>query len=472
MSARVLYIHDEASEEDRTLCQELESWVYTLFYQESHTTQWHRTVPGADVLAEQQRWMASADVILLLISVDFFRSERCRRQMHQALVSSSKSGAPLIVPILLRPVAGWADQELSRFQALPRSGVPVSRWPSRDDAWHAVASELRGVISGVTPASGELARMALDADIDDFEGTLPIARAGARLRRRSPPTRLAVDTDIGSYRVVRELASGKASSVYEAHHRYLRRRAAVKILHHNDAFRSRELQLQWEATATLRAEHPNSVKLYDAGMLSNGTPYLVLEYLDGITLADFATIHRQAPTFIRGVIWACSYVALSAAAAHGRGVIHCDLKPQNIMLRRADFGGWDSPKIFDFGIAQIGGSSPPPLPFNDDYAIGAAPYMSPEQARGYHSISEKSDVYTLGVTLFKLIAGRVPFLGTRAEVLHRHAHEPPPSLHLLAPQTPRYLSGLVKSMLQKAPAARPSMLEVNVHLNSALHTET
>jgi Tol biopolymer transport system component len=243
-------------------------------------------------------------------------------------------------------------------------------------------------------------------------------------------------TRLGPYQILDEIGSGGMGHVFRALDTRLDRNVAVKVLpqaHWNDReFRSR---FEREARAISSLSHPNICALYDVGSAESegGTaPYLVMELLEGATLREHL---ERGPIPPRRALTIAAHVAAGLAAAHEKGIIHRDLKPENLFLTRDE-----RVKILDFGVAKAGSgnaeaSRTTHLKTEPGMVIGTAHYMSPEQARG-ESIDARSDLFSLGVVLYEMLAGHVPFEARSAvEVMHAILRDEPPELPGTVPET-------------------------------------
>lgn len=252
----------------------------------------------------------------------------------------------------------------------------------------------------------------------------------------------------GRYQIEAILGQGGMSTVYKAKDVNLQRTVAIKLIHahlSNDSTFVRRFELEAAAVAQLR--HPNIIQVYDFNHESD-VYYMVLEYVPGRTLKEWLKILTEAKREIpltettRIMISVCEAVAY----AHQHGMVHRDLKPANLML---DPKG--KPILMDFGVAKMLGG--------EDYTatgtiIGTAKYMSPEQARGEHP-DERSDIYSLGVMLYELVAGQPPFnADTTVAVLMKHVYEPVPDIRQLHSNVPDELVEIIGKALAKNPKER------------------
>ena len=273
---------------------------------------------------------------------------------------------------------------------------------------------------------------------------------------------------IGTYQVIRKLGEGGMGAVYEAIQEPIGRRVAIKILHpkyaQDQAICARFFN---EARAVNLIDHPGVVQISDYGQLSNGTAYLVMEFLKGETLSQRQK-GKGMPS-LPEIMRLARQIAAALVAAHEKNVFHRDLKPDNIMLvpdPESEIPGRERVKLLDFGIAKVVEAEPANSPHSvqpktsTDVVMGTPRYMAPEQCKGGVQIDEKADVYSLGVMLFEMIAGRPPFVGGSGEVLAMHIYEPPPRLKELAPHVPDEIANLVHLLLSKKREERPTMRQV------------
>jgi tetratricopeptide (TPR) repeat protein len=258
----------------------------------------------------------------------------------------------------------------------------------------------------------------------------------------------------GRYRLEGVLGDGGMAQVYRAEHLGLGRTVAVKVLHAN-LTRSPEAvtRFQREAITSGRLAHPNIVTITDSGVLPDGRCFLVMEALDGETLAD--RLQRDGRLPWREAVMLARGIVLGLGHAHDCGVTHRDIKPENIFILRRD----QEPlvKILDFGIAKLhAGSSDESRVTQRGLTIGTPAYMSPEQATN-GEITPASDLYSTAVVLFEMLTGRTPFAGTDpVATMTAHVTARPPTLREVAPEIdlPEGLEEIIQRGLRKIAAER------------------
>ncbi len=269
------------------------------------------------------------------------------------------------------------------------------------------------------------------------------------------------------YRLIREVGSGSMGVVYEAEHVQLHRKVAVKLIKHHLAGHPEAVQrLEREAQLTSDLGHPNIVQCRDFGYAIDGRVYMVMEWLDGETLE--ARVDRESVDVATAVEIAVQTCA-ALTEAHAHDVIHRDLKPANLFLTK-DRGGGLRVKVLDFGIAKL--TEVQVALTATGVVIGTPNYMAPEQALG-ESIDARADIYSLGVILYEMVTGAVPFQGDSAlAVLHQHSMRMPVAPSILAPERgiPPELERIVMRCLEKKPSERyASAGELGVALASFQH---
>jgi len=254
------------------------------------------------------------------------------------------------------------------------------------------------------------------------------------------------DVELGRrYRLVRRIAVGGMGSVWEAEDTVLHRRVAVKLLSDSLSADQRFAdRFRREAQAAARLSHPNIAGVFDYGE-DDGHQFIVMELVEGRPLSDrLADAGRIDPPEATRITLA---IASALEVAHEAGIVHRDVKPGNVMLTRSG-----EVKVLDFGIAAAAGA---PLTATGA-RMGTATYLSPEQATG-EPPSPASDVYSLGVVLYEMLAGRPPFTGdTPVGVAAQHVQRQPPPLGELAADVPPHVVAACEQALAKDPAARPA----------------
>jgi serine/threonine protein kinase len=260
---------------------------------------------------------------------------------------------------------------------------------------------------------------------------------------------------VGNYKILHKLSTGGMGTVYYAEHALIGRSAAVKVLH-PELSGSKEVVNRFfnEAKATTSIKHPGIVEIFDYGYLPTGDGYIIMEFLDGMSLARRLKKgghygEGEAAMLVRGV---CS----ALAAAHHKGIVHRDLKPDNIFLiEDADSPIGERPKVLDFGIAKLTDIGLAGAGTKTGAVMGTPTYMSPEQCRGTGQVDHRADLYSLGCILYELCCGRPPFKNLGAGELigaHQHLVPSPPSKH--NPAIGTEMEQLIMNLLDKDPAKR------------------
>ncbi len=289
----------------------------------------------------------------------------------------------------------------------------------------------------------------------------------------------SVGSSIGPYRVVRKLGSGGMGVVYEAVHKQIGRQAAIKLLHAQFAVQkdivSRFLN---EARAANLVRHPGIVDIYEFGMTASGNAYIVMEYIDGVSLAT--RLKQAAAPLGVSALPMFQKMAQALAAAHDKGIVHRDLKPDNVMLiADREAAGGERIKILDFGIAKLSAAAlaageqdsdepeagtQPEFKTRTGAMMGTPAYMAPEQCRGAEQVTDRTDVYSFGLMLYRALTGNQALVGrSDLEYLLLHTSAQPLNLHETY-QVDAELSELVHAMLAKEPTQRPAMAEIAPHL--------
>jgi len=272
---------------------------------------------------------------------------------------------------------------------------------------------------------------------------------------------------IGRYRLLELLGTGGMSVVYLAEHTVLHKRVAIKLLH-DDYSKNPQIVTRFidEARAAARVRHPGIVDIQDCGTLDDGRAFLVMEPLDGESLAWRLSREGRLPEPF--LIELLRQTARALSAAHASGVIHRDLKPANLFLSIDDAMPWGVlVKVLDFGVCRLVEADKVRLTLSGT-VVGTPTYMAPEQCKNARNADARSDIYALGCIAFEMAAGQPPFLekGMGGMMLAHAAAAPP--LHLIEETVSQSLLTIIARMLAKLPDARPpSMAAVEVALAAA-----
>jgi serine/threonine-protein kinase len=319
----------------------------------------------------------------------------------------------------------------------------ASWWP----AWPAVLALLFAHLGPPTRAT--------PAQVSPAAGKAGPARPAPAARTAGAPPKSAAETlpapdraTLGRYRVDRQLGRGAMGAVYLGHDPKIGRQVAIKTMALSQEFEGVELtearaRFFREAETAGRLQHRDIVTIFDAGE-DQELAYIAMEYLRGHDLQRHTTAAHllPAPSVLRIV----ARVADALAYAHSQGVVHRDIKPANVMIDPAD----DSVKVTDFGIARITDSSRT----RTGMVLGTPSFMSPEQMAG-RRVDGRSDLYSLGVMLFQLLAGRLPHQAeSMAKLMYQIANQPAPDIRTLRPDLPESLANVVSLALEKRPEVR------------------
>ena len=257
--------------------------------------------------------------------------------------------------------------------------------------------------------------------------------------------------------MVHELTNiGGMSAVYLAQQIGVDRRVAFKILLPNVAASNANLArlFEREAKTAGKLSHENIATIYDAGHTPEGVPYIVMEWLEGRTLEK--EMEGGRPLSFERITYLLRQIASAIDAAHARRIIHRDLKPGNIMLvQRSEARGHDQVKIVDFGLAKVSGAQTSDLQVSE--AVGTPNYASPEQFQTGADICSRCDIYSLGVMLYQMLTGQLPFRATTiAEAVRAHLLETPQPISRFRPDLPTAIEMIINRMLAKTPHYRPA----------------
>ncbi|MBI2933890.1 MAG: protein kinase [Planctomycetes bacterium] len=274
------------------------------------------------------------------------------------------------------------------------------------------------------------------------------------LRRPADAAQLAPGLVIGRCRVIRLIAAGGQGSIYLAHHQALDKDVALKVLppslSNDEEFVRRFLR---EARSAARLEHPNIVQVYDAG-IEKDIHYIVMQYVDGRDLQRL--LDRRGKITVNDALAITRRVAIALASAHKAGILHRDIKPSNIMLTRQG-----RVMVTDFGLARDMSATMSGVITQSGFVMGTPDFLSPEQAMG-ERLDPRSDIYSLGATLYSMLAGRPPYADENpVQVLMKHVreNERPAPLPTVNPEATPAVEALVAKMMAKSPHQRYASME-------------
>lgn len=345
---------------------------------------------------------------------------------------TAAASAPELAGAVFEPYRDYAGREVvGVWHWLPRRGIGLVLEVDADEA----AGPLR-YLRWLAWQTGTLALLALG-------GGLLLRRAerqGGRL--------------VGPYRLLATLGEGAVSTVFLAEHILMRRQVAVKILKPHAAGDEWQARFAREARLAGKLQHGNFVRIYDYGMTGNGGFYYAMEYLDGCNFAEL--VERAGPQPAPRVIRLLCQVCAALEEAHGLGILHRDIKPQNLMV--CTVGGQpDVVKVLDFGLVKkVDGEESRDLTVGLRI-LGTPAYLAPERITAPASTDPRSDLYGIGAVGFFLLTGRKPFESeSDLQLTHRILHEAPPRASAFAPDVPPELDELIARCLAKEPAVRPA----------------
>ncbi|MBK9069908.1 MAG: serine/threonine protein kinase [Myxococcales bacterium] len=271
------------------------------------------------------------------------------------------------------------------------------------------------------------------------------------------PADLAAGMAVGEFVIEKKIGEGGFGSVYKATHPLIGKLVAIKVLaHHFSVQEEMVSRFIAEARAVNQIRNRNIIDIFSFGTLPDGRVYYVMEFLDGESLEAYAT--RVGPLPLAEVIAIVGPIARALDAAHAVGIAHRDIKPENILLVRDE--GQVFPKLLDFGIAKLLGNDAAMHKTQTGAPIGTPDYMSPEQCRG-RDVDHRTDFYSFGVMLYRLLTGRVPFDGEDyLAILMKHISDPVPPLRAVRPDLAGTPEEVIGWLLQKQAADRPPSLRV------------
>lgn len=277
---------------------------------------------------------------------------------------------------------------------------------------------------------------------------------------------IGIGDSLGNYKIIARLGNGGMGAVYLAEHPVIGKRVAVKVIH-KDLSASKDVIARFfqEARAVTSIGHEHIVEAHDFGQTQDGEYFYVMEHLQGETLATVMAQQRQLD--IARACHIARQIASALGAAHERGIMHRDLKPDNVMLieRR---GERDFVKLLDFGLAKFfeAGDAAISALTAVGSVVGTPQYMSPEACQSQKQVDHRTDIYALGILLFQMVSGRLPFHSPdTATLLRMQVFDPAPMVRTFAPHVPPALERVIATCLSKSPNERfSSMRELSAML--------
>ncbi|HYF64215.1 MAG TPA: protein kinase [Herpetosiphonaceae bacterium] len=253
-----------------------------------------------------------------------------------------------------------------------------------------------------------------------------------------------VNTTLGKYTLLEELGAGGMGAVYRSNHPQLNRPVAIKVILGNATADARGRFLR-EAQMAVQLSHPHIVRVYDVDE-DKGMPYIVMEMVEGESLS---TVMKRGRMAVEQVLRIGIELASALEYAHSHGVVHRDLKPGNVLLRPNG-----STVLVDFGLARLAEAEPGEQLTQSGMIVGTLAYMAPEQIQA-QPLDRRTDIYALGVLLFQMVTGRLPFEGDTAQIMFGHVYTAPPAPSMTGALLPPALDSLIVAMMAKHPASRP-----------------
>jgi Protein kinase domain len=446
----------ELSDDQR---QVLESWLvdFDLTWDEGQLALWVRRLSASTGAMRRP-------ALVEMVKIDL---ERRWQRGQSAKLDSYVKALPELGPLEQLP----ADLVLAEYEARQQCGAPVDlaefarRFPRQADELRRLLGQLRVEATTATSPAHELTTTPGDHVPDGKEFASSAGAAGhTPVSGGLAHCAAALPEKFGRYRILRELGRGAMGTVYLAHDSQLDRPVALKVPQFTraDGPEARQRFLS-EARAAATIVHPNVCPVYDAGEI-NGTLYLTMAYLQGPNLGQLLEAatplpEQQAASLVR-------QLSVAVRAAHERGIIHRDLKPSNIMINQQG-----EPVILDFGLARRLHHDGVRLTQHGQ-PLGTPAYMSPEQVVGaVHLMGPGCDVYALGVILYQLLTGRLPFKGSVTEVLGQIiAHQPEPPSKLRPGLDPRLEAICLKALSKEIAGRHASMQDLGAALTDYLQS--
>jgi serine/threonine-protein kinase len=365
---------------------------------------------------------------------------------------------PLEESTMLMPPLDVA-RVLHRSLPTPRGPAPLPLSPRSARLARGSSSELGDKTPTLRRATTQ--NTVSRATLEDDTAPNPIVVEEARPLLAQP----AAKRMLGGYKITGTLASGQMGVVYRGEHPTARRPpVAIKAVHNQlQTIPAIAARFFAESIVLARVVHPNVVRFHDFGYDAAGSAYLVMELLDGETLSS--RLLRERRLDISVAIDIAMQLTQGIAAAHEQGVVHRDIKPDNVFLCRDG-----RVKLLDFGVAKIEGQGPTQTLQGD--LLGTAAYMAPEQGRSASESDARSDLYSIGCILFEMVCGVVPFPGSLVETLVAHQTAQRPPARALNAEVSDELDAIIDRLLARDPAARPRCAVDVIRLLGALESTT
>lgn len=255
------------------------------------------------------------------------------------------------------------------------------------------------------------------------------------------------------YKIEHLIGKGGMGNVYHAKHLHIGFPVAVKILHPDLTTDTTAVErFRREARSARAVNHPNAIQIMDFGITPDNTLYIVMELIDGTSLQK--VLENETILNTTRVVKLMKQICLAVDAAHKKSIVHRDLKPDNILIIDAGMPS-ETVKVIDFSIAKIKQTSEDPNLTSINVAVGTPQYLSPEQAQGLKDLDHRADIYSLGIILYQMLTGIVPFKGkTVAMTLMQHIQAKPKALRDINPMIPEALEQVVLKALSKTPGGR------------------
>lgn len=371
---------------------------------------------------------------------------------QQALDVINEEPVDLVMLDIMMP--GMSGVEVLRIlrQTYGEDELPVIMATAKSDSKDVVESLDLGANDYVTkPLDFPIVLARVKAQLRDKIPASDRARFQAGGGQPAPTSQV-----IGKYRIEGEIGAGNCGTVYRGEHQALQRPVAIKVLHGAIQGDTETLiRFRQEGISACRVRHPNAVEVMDIGVQPNGAAYLVMELLEGHSLAEeMKATGPMSPVRCAEILWP---ICEALAEAHRKGIIHRDVKPANIFLHRTSHG--EVVKVLDFGIAKlVGDASLDQSLTMTGSLIGTPAYLAPERIRG-DDYDGRTDVYSLAVTLYQMLTGRLPVgdvsLGPVALAM-KHVQEDPRPIRWYRPDLPTTVESIVMQALDKRVEQRPT----------------